>query len=99
MLEELHPTGPVVGFTPGAKFSVKETLMEKGDSLLTFTDGIPDCKNSTDEFFGHERLKELLKLADASPTDMVNRIGAELDNFMKAEDQFDDITIMAIRRD
>jgi sigma-B regulation protein RsbU (phosphoserine phosphatase) len=73
--------------------------MEKGDSLLTFTDGIPDCKNSIDEFFGHDRLKELLKLADASPADMVNRIGAELDNFMQAEDQFDDVTILAIRRE
>jgi serine phosphatase RsbU (regulator of sigma subunit) len=43
-------------------------------------------------------LQELLKQADASPADMVNRIGAELDTFMKAEDQFDDITILAIRR-
>ena len=98
-LEELSPSGPVIGFTPGATFSVKETLMEKGDGLLTFTDGIPDCKNSKDEFFGHERLKELLKLADASPTDMVNRIGAELDTYIETEDQFDDITLLAIRRE
>jgi serine phosphatase RsbU (regulator of sigma subunit) len=41
LLEELPPTGPVIGFTPDAKFSVKETLLETGDSLLTFTDGIP----------------------------------------------------------
>lgn len=99
VLEELPPTGPVIGFQPDAKFSVKETRMGNGDGLLTFTDGIPDCKNSKDEFFGHERLKELLKLADASPAELVNRIGGDLDNFMEAEDQFDDITIMAIRRD
>ena len=99
LLENLSPTGPVIGFQPDAKFSVKEILMEMGDSLLTFTDGIPDCKNAMDEFFGHEGLQELLKQADASPADMVNRIGAELDAFMQAEDQFDDITILAIRRD
>ncbi|MEN9563500.1 MAG: hypothetical protein RIR73_1744 [Chloroflexota bacterium] len=98
-LEEMPPTGPVIGFQPDAKFNVKETLVEKGDCLLTFTDGIPDCKNPKDEFFGHDRLKKLLPHKDASPRELVNRIGAELDAFIEAEDQFDDITILAIRRD
>lgn len=98
-LEELSPTGPVIGFQPDAKFNVKETIVEKGDCLLTFTDGIPDCKNPKDEFFGHDRLKGLLSLTDASPMELVNRIGAELDTFIESEDQFDDITILAIRRD
>lgn len=98
-LEEMPPTGPVIGFQPNAKFNVKETIVEKGDCLLTFTDGIPDCKNPNDEFFGHDRLKGLLPHKDTSPTELVNRIGAELATFIEAEDQFDDITILAIRRD
>jgi phosphoserine phosphatase RsbU/P len=98
MLEELRPTGPVVGFMPDAKFFVKETVLEHGDGLLIFTDGIPDSKNSQDEFFGHERLKDFLDQGDAAPAERVKRLGSELDKFIDAADQFDDITILSVRR-
>lgn len=97
-IEELRPTGPVVGFKPDAKFAVAETRLESGDCLLAFTDGIPDAKNPQNDFFGHARLTELLKQADAASADRVNRLGRELDAFIDGEDQFDDITILALKR-
>jgi len=97
-IEQLKPTGPVIGFMSDAKFNVNETRMEKGDSLLAFTDGIPDSKNPENEFFGHERLTELLTQGISSCTDCVNRLGGELDKFIDTADQFDDITILAVRR-
>lgn len=96
--EELRPTGPVIGFMADAKFNVKETRMEKGDSLLVFTDGIPDSKNLQNEFFGQDRLRDFMNHVDASSADRVNRLGSELDKFIGTADQFDDITIMAVRR-
>lgn len=97
-LETLPPSGPVVGFEPAAKFDVKETRLEAGDSLIAFTDGIPDCKNPQDEFFGHARLMESLKQKDATCAGQVERLGRELDGFVAGENQFDDITILAVRR-
>lgn len=96
--EELRPTGPVIGFNPHSRFAAKETHLEPGDCLLTFTDGIPDSKNPQDKFFGHERLRELLKQRDVACADLVNRISGALDDFIAAADQFDDITILAVRR-
>lgn len=97
-LEELHPTGPVIGFSPEAKFEVKESRLETGDRLLIFTDGIPDSKNAQDEFFGHERLVEVSTKKDATCAECVKRLGSELEMFIGSEDQFDDITILALRR-
>ena len=56
----LQPTGPVVGMMADADYSIKEIALEKNDLLLAFTDGIPDARNSENDFFGSERLRELL---------------------------------------
>jgi serine phosphatase RsbU (regulator of sigma subunit) len=97
-VEELKPTGPVIGFNPKAKFALMETRLEPGDSLLIFTDGIPDSKNPQDEFFGHKRLTGYLKKAEAESARRVEGLGRELDSFIEGGDQFDDITILALRR-
>ena len=97
-LEELRPTGPVVGYMPDAKFKTGEVNMGSGDSLLVYTDGIPDTKNDQNEFFGHDRLKDFLKQGDATSEQRVNRLGSELENFVDGANQFDDITIMALKR-
>ena len=94
----LQPTGPAVGIFPNARFSVKEILMENNDLLLVFTDGIPDSKNVGDDFFGHERLVAVSKDSDQTPSTLLETIQMQLFQFIGAADQFDDITIMAIRR-
>lgn len=97
-MEELRPTGPVIGFNRKAKFASAETHLEPGDSLLAFTDGIPDSKNPEDEFYGRERLVDFLKQGISSPAEFVNRLGRDLDTFIGEAEQFDDITMFALRR-
>ena len=97
-LEELRPTGPVIGFDSSAVFKTRETRLEPGESLLIFTDGIPDAKAPQNEFFGHARLKDILNRPAGGPAQLVALIGAELDAFVGEADQFDDITILALRR-
>lgn len=96
--EELSPTGPVIGFNLKAQFNIGEARLEPGDSLLVFTDGIPDAKNPQNDFFGHGRIKEYLKRSPAESAKRVERLGAELEAFIAEADQFDDITILALRR-
>lgn len=97
-IELLKPTGPVIGVMSNVNFTALETRMEKGDDLLVFTDGIPDSKNPQSEFYGHERLENFLKQQDPSSTERVNRLGRELEAFISTAEQFDDITVMSIRR-
>jgi phosphoserine phosphatase RsbU/P len=94
----LPPTGPAVGIIPNASFSVKQIPLEKSDLLLAFTDGIPDALNMDDTSFGNERLLKLLDSSDTSPAALLKTIEEQLAQFIGAADQFDDITILAIKR-
>ena len=94
----LRPTGPAVGAIPEACFFVKEVLIEEGDLLLFFTDGIPDALNSAGDSFGKGSLFQFMQQGDPEPANVVQRIEARLQAFIGDAEQFDDITLMAIRR-
>ena len=94
----LRPTGPVVGVFEDAHFATKEILIEKNDLLLAFTDGITDSKNPDEEFFGIERLTATLGDRITTPAVLLNKIETQLNQFIGAADQFDDITLLAVKR-
>lgn len=94
---ELPPTGAAVGVRLPSKFTVKEIILAEDDLLLAFTDGIPDTQNMNMEFFGNNRLRELLT-ANSSPVELLNKIETSLTQFIGEAEQFDDITLMAIQR-
>ena len=93
----LTRTGPAIGAIAQAKFTVKETTLASDDLLVAFTDGIPDTQNINGEFFGNERLRELL-MNHSSPTQLLNEIELDLEQFIGEAEQFDDITLLAITR-
>ncbi|MBL8089884.1 MAG: SpoIIE family protein phosphatase [Anaerolineales bacterium] len=95
---ELTRTGSAIGAISGAKFSVKEINLSDDDLLIAFTDGIPDTLNSNGEFFGKEKMFEILK-SKTQPTDFVNKMETTLQAFIGSADQFDDITLLAIKKE
>jgi sigma-B regulation protein RsbU (phosphoserine phosphatase) len=95
----LPPTGPVVGVMPEAVFLVKEVSMEKNDLLLVYTDGIPDALNKDGISFGNERLMKFLCEENLSHEVLLKNIVGQMDQFIGETDQFDDITMMAIKRE
>jgi sigma-B regulation protein RsbU (phosphoserine phosphatase) len=94
----LRPSAPVVGIFPDATFSVKEISMERDDLLLAFTDGIPDSTNAAGEFFGHERLNAILNDHVTASSTLLNDIQTQLFDFIGTADQFDDITLLVVKR-
>lgn len=98
IVTSLKPSGPVVGVFPDAPFKVKEILFEKDDLLVAFTDGIPDSMNLAGEFFGHQRLNAILNGCAASVSDLLGDIQTQLADFISTADQFDDITLLAVKR-
>lgn len=97
--EKLHPTGPVMGMMPDMPFEIKVTTIQPGETLMTFTDGVPESRAPDGEFFSDERLEALL---EAQPIDdasaLLDRLEARLFTHIDTAAQFDDITMMAIRR-
>lgn len=94
----LGPTGPVIGIIPDAHFGVKVINMQPDDALLAFTDGISDATNTHDELFGRERLTAVMQQGSPSPGDVIARLELQLAQFVGGAAQFDDITLLAVRR-
>jgi sigma-B regulation protein RsbU (phosphoserine phosphatase) len=83
---------------PDAAFAAREIVLEKNDLLLIFTDGIPDACNSANNSFGREGLLEIMKAGDTTPASFLKKIEDRLHQFISTADQFDDITLLAIKR-
>lgn len=96
--ERLSKTGPAVGLLAGFKFGQKNCRLEKGDLFFAFTDGAPECKNQREEFFGRERLLALLDPKTESAETLLREIETRLYDHVAEAEQFDDITLLAVRR-
>lgn len=72
--------------------------LKKGDLVVFYTDGIPEAKNATEEFYGFDRLKALVAGLDAlSAREMRDRILDEVKAFTGPAPQHDDMTIVVVR--
>jgi sigma-B regulation protein RsbU (phosphoserine phosphatase) len=96
-IEPLGPTGPLVGLlAPG--WETAEAVIEPGDNLCAYTDGLIESRNPSNEFFGPERLVALLQGArcDEAPA-VVKRCIDEVELF-SPEGLRDDATIVVLCR-
>lgn len=97
--EWLKPTGTPIGLFAGMPFEEAAFAMQPGDLLTLFSDGVPEAQNVSGEEFGEERLLEFVRTVQGeSATEIVARIFAEVDSFAGSAPQFDDITVMVIKR-
>ena len=72
--------------------------MEKDSLFLAFTDGIPDALNLDSATFGNERVINSLNGSESPPAKLLENIERQLCQFIGAADQFDDITLLAVKR-
>ena len=89
--------GFVIGGLQGVKYKDYELQMSKGSKLFVYTDGVPEATNAQGEFFGTERLVEVLnENAGEKPEVLVDRVHLRLRDFVGEAEQFDDITMMCV---
>lgn len=94
----LAPTGPAVGIFPGMEFRIEQVNLEYGDTLLAFTDGVLDASNNANQFFGELKLERLVQPPVSSAESILETILVALHDHMAGVEQFDDITLLALRR-
>jgi sigma-B regulation protein RsbU (phosphoserine phosphatase) len=97
--ELLHPTGPVLGPAPDAKYYVDNINFAKGDILLLYTDGITESANEKFEQFGDDRLLAKLKQESKnSPKEIALKILDDVITFSKNGKYSDDMTLVVIKK-
>jgi sigma-B regulation protein RsbU (phosphoserine phosphatase) len=93
----LEPTGPAIGLMTNLTFAVDEVLIEKGDILVAYTDGVVDARNSRSVSFSEETLISQIKKPYPSAFSLLNNIENQLAVHVADTGQFDDITMLALR--
>jgi putative ABC transport system permease protein len=97
-IEELTIGGTVVGMFPETEYEEATVELFPGDVLLAFTDGVPEAHNPENEEFGEERLQSLLRQSADLPADEISaRIAAEMKNWIRDAEQYDDLTFIVMK--
>lgn len=94
----LQPTGPAVGLLPDLDFFTQDIQLEPNDILFTFTDGVTDAQSRTGELFTKKRLMEMLIEPAASAEAFLDRIVERIQSHIAGVEQYDDLTMLALRR-
>jgi serine phosphatase RsbU (regulator of sigma subunit) len=94
-VEEIGPTGILLGAAPDQTFREETTDLQPGDTVLLYTDGVTDTPG-TQERFGPERLSAILTEAPEPPAEVLDRIEAALREF-QAGTAIDDRAMLVLR--
>ena len=94
----LKTTGLALGVMPDWEYGVEQIQMNNGDLLFAYTDGASEMTDSEGNFFGKDRLMNLLNSDNKTASALVDKINTELIKHIGNSYQFDDITLMALKR-
>lgn len=98
--QRLTKTGPAVGVFPNADFRIEMAQLDPGDILLGYTDGVPDACNPKRERYTEKRLYELVESTPIlSAKELLDRIDGCVHAHIADTAPFDDITLIAVRRE
>lgn len=97
---ELRATGMPLGLMPGMHYEDKEVLLEPGDDVLFYSDGLVEAHNPQQEMFGFPRLRKLVAEHPAGGgVALVDFLLARLARFTGDDwEQEDDITLVTLQR-
>lgn len=97
-VDELRPTGPALGMMPDSRFTAVTRTLEKGHSLLVFTDGLVEAHSPTGEVYGGQRLRDVLRAkSGSSASELVHAVLDGAQAFGGHSDPHDDLTMLAAR--
>jgi sigma-B regulation protein RsbU (phosphoserine phosphatase) len=96
---ELESTGPLLGIMADMEFGVGGPLqLAKGDVLVFMTDGLFECMNASDETFGKDRLRAIIKENCAKTADeMVAALLHATSEWTGQQPPRDDITLVVVK--
>ena len=81
----------------GVKYQNFDLLMNRGDRLFVYTDGITEAMNSANELYGEERLiSAVTRLTSQTSKEMLEGIQEDIKLFVGKAPQFDDITMLEL---
>lgn len=95
---ELWASGMPLGLLSGTRYEEYEAMLEQGESLLFYSDGLVEAHTTKGEMFGFPRLQALLS-GNNGRTSLNDFLLSELKQFTGDEwEQEDDVTLVTLQR-
>jgi sigma-B regulation protein RsbU (phosphoserine phosphatase) len=96
---KLDKGGMLLSIFEHIDYDEEEILFDEGSTLVVFTDGITEAMNEKQEEYGDERLEELIERnSTLNSQELSMEILNDVKNHSAGVPQFDDITLMIIKR-
>jgi serine phosphatase RsbU (regulator of sigma subunit)/anti-sigma regulatory factor (Ser/Thr protein kinase) len=96
-VRELRATGMPLGLMPESSYDEVAAVINPGEVLLLYSDGITEQHNDDDEMFGFGRTQELVGQASSGPA-LVDTCVSALERFSGNREQEDDVTLVTLER-
>lgn len=91
-------TGTVLGVFTDQRFVERTVVLVPGDKLVLYTDGVPEARSASGEFYRAERFEELLAtLAGRGVRELCDAAMGDVDKFQGGE-AHDDVTLLVLGR-
>jgi len=97
-MERLECGGIPLGILDNSQYSSATVDLQPGDWVAMFSDGVVEAENSRKEEYGEDRLTYNLQTgATQTPSALLHRIMSDVDSFVGAAPQHDDVTCMLLK--
>jgi sigma-B regulation protein RsbU (phosphoserine phosphatase) len=94
----LDTGGPVVGLVPDCTYMQGKLMLNQGDLLVAYTDGLSEAMNAADEEWGEEALMQTVQSNDSVPANtLITHLMEAADAFAAGAPQHDDMTTVVVR--
>ena len=94
--KDIH--GPPVAVTPRAVFKENELVLQPGDALYLYTDGVTEAIDPDEEMYGRDRMLDTLNTdPERTPKELDEAVRENIKVFVGEADTFDDTTTLCIR--
>jgi sigma-B regulation protein RsbU (phosphoserine phosphatase) len=95
----LDVNGMVVGAFAHAKYDESRLLLEPGDLLFGYTDGITEAENEFGEMYGEQRLIDVLRqTSELEAPAIIQCVAEAVQKFTGTTELQDDMTMIIARR-
>ncbi|HPS56907.1 MAG TPA: 7TM diverse intracellular signaling domain-containing protein [Spirochaetota bacterium] len=94
---ELEAKGKPLGWFEDLQLVEKQIHLEEGDRVVFYTDGITECMDAGNQFFGEERFKDfILENSHMEPDMFSARLINELKDFCSSDKFNDDLCLLVL---
>ncbi len=89
--------GLAVGAMSGVTYKDHETVLNKGDKVFLYTDGVPEATDKDNHLFTTQKMLDALNECTASaPETVIKTVRKRVDEFVGDAPQFDDVTMLCL---